>query len=196
MGLGSLGSSGWSAIGDSIFQTINTGLEGKENRSDDRRALSKGRESIHGGTASANALLDPYYRYGSSRMGEEFQIEDDPIYQYQIAEALRATERKMNAMDYSNSGNILAALGDRAVGEAGRYQGDAWNRWNTGIQADMDRGYGAGRTMGSNYMNEGLNIADLYQINRNNKRNTLTRQTNSLSDISSDAANNSQFYGM
>jgi len=69
-----------------------------------------------------------------------FDLQNDPIYQFQRDEALRATDRKYNAMDMGVSGNVLAALNDRAANVAGTYQNEAFGRQLAGSQENYGRG--------------------------------------------------------
>ena len=56
-------------------------------------------------------------------------LADDPVYQFAQSEGQRAATRRANALGHGNSGNILAALADRAAGTAGQY----------GLQSHRDR---------------------------------------------------------
>ena len=69
-----------------------------------------------------------------------FNLENDPIYQFQQQEGLQAAERKLNAMDMGNSGNILDALQKRGIGIAGQYQNEAFGRQLAGSQENYGRG--------------------------------------------------------
>ena len=78
----------------------------------------------------------------------EFKIEDDDVYKFARDEGLRASTRQQNAMGNANSGNILAALNDRAVGTASQYQNEAFNRQLGGYGANVGRSqdiYGRGQ---------------------------------------------------
>lgn len=97
---------------------------------------------------------EPWRQAGVNALGrlENFNIEDDPIYQYQLDQAKKATERGAAARGFNLSTNVLNDLNDRAIGEAGRYYGDAWNR-----QAGLA---GVGQTAVTNMANQGTNTAN------------------------------------
>ena len=77
----------------------------------------------------------------------QFKLEDDPIYQFQLAESQKATERGMAARGYNNSGNVLQELSRDAIGQAGN-QDQAYNRQlrtsqtNYGRNLDRTNQYG------------------------------------------------------
>ena len=93
-------------------------------------------------TAGANALNQyedqiggynanlPQYNQAEYNPGGEFNfnLEADPGFNFARDEALKATSRQHAAQGGMNSGNILAALNDRATGVASQYANDAYNR--------------------------------------------------------------------
>lgn len=72
----------------------------------------------------------PTFNYtGENLPGQfSFDLQTDPGYQFARDEALKATTRQLASQGKFNSGNILAALNDRAVGMASQYTNDAYNR--------------------------------------------------------------------
>lgn len=105
----------------------------------------------------------------------EFSLEDDPVYQFQVDEALKATERAMAARGYSNSGNILRELQDTAIGEAGNYQNDAFNRQLATSQTNYGRDF--------DLINQYANLAGLGQSTTNALANAGANTANSLSNL-------------
>jgi len=102
--------------------------------------------------AGVNALsnLESGIESAPSPMYDEFNfnLEDDDVYKFARDEGLRASTRQQNAMGNANSGNILAALNDRAVGTASQYQNEAFNRQLGGYGANVGRSqdiYGRGQ---------------------------------------------------
>ena len=93
----------------------------------------------------------------------EFNLEDDPIYNFAIDEAMRGTGRQYAAQGMGNSGNVLAALNDRAVGVASQYQNDAFNRQWLPYGDEMNRWQslaGLGQTSVGQTGNAGMNAAN------------------------------------
>ncbi len=95
-----------------------------------------------------------------SRGDFQFNLEEDPIYQYQRDQALQAATRGLNASGHQISGNLATELARVAAGEAGRYQDNAFARqlgqsrenygrgvtdYGIGLEADRER-YGRGLT--------------------------------------------------
>ena len=98
-----------------------------------------------------------------------FNMMNDPGAQYGIDQAMKATSRQHAAQGGFNSGNVLAALNDRAIGESNRYANDAYNRqmgtYNTNMANDRyDYGTAAGREgdmygRNQNYLSQLGNLA-------------------------------------
>lgn len=101
----------------------------------------------------------------------EFNLEDDPVYQFQRDEALRATERAMAARGYNGSGNMLRELQRTAAGEAGRYQDQAYRRQLGESQTNYGREF--------DRANQYANLAGLGQSS-----------TNALAGLGAGAASN------
>lgn len=81
------------------------------------------------------AMADPFaqYRGGlaerlNAMITGERSVETDPSYQFVFDEAMRGTERKLSAQGYGESGNILAALQERAAGLASQQYGSIIDR--------------------------------------------------------------------
>jgi len=70
----------------------------------------------------------------------EFNLEEDPIYQYQRDQALQASTRGLNAAGHQVSGNLATELARVAAGEAGRYQDNAFRRQLSSSQENYGRG--------------------------------------------------------
>ena len=131
-----------------IGGSIATGLLGKEASSDASKASSKANKQIR-------SDLTPYRDIGQWGIGEyqnaltnydrqpfEFNLENDPIYQFSRDEGLNAATRRMNASGYGNSGNILAELQNRGNLFASQYQDRAHGRqlgeYNMNYMQDQD----------------------------------------------------------
>ena len=120
--------------------------------------------------AGANALVDYQDRLGEDVPQFEFNLEDDPIYNFQLDQAQKATERAMAARGMNNSGNVLLELQRNAIGEAGRYQNDAFNRQLAGSQTNYGRNLdrtnqygslaGIGQTATNAIASQGTNAAN------------------------------------
>lgn len=131
--------------------------------------------------------MKPWMREGrravreySNRLGDdvpafEFQLEDDPVYQFQLDQAQKATERAMAARGYNNSGNMLLELQRNAIGEAGRYQNEAFNRQLGESQTNYGRDFD--RT------NQYANLAGLGQSSTNALTSTGTNAANNLANL-------------
>ena len=78
--------------------------------------------------------LSPYRNAGVNALNNLNNLnigelaEQDPGYQFGRDEALGATSRYMGSRGFGNSGNVLAALGDRATGLGHTYANDIWGR--------------------------------------------------------------------
>lgn len=95
-----------------------------------RRTLREGRDQ-------SIADLLPFMRAGKSGLkkfkrlakgGFDFELEDDPGFNFIRDEALQAATRKLNAEGFEDSGNILAELQNRATGLASANVNDQFNR--------------------------------------------------------------------
>jgi len=153
---------GWPVAAAIAGGSLVSGLLGKEASSDASKASSKANKQIR-------SDLTPYRDIGQWGIGEyqnaltnydrqpfEFNLENDPIYQFSRDEGLNAATRRMNSLGYGNSGNILDELQKRGTGIAGQYQDQAFNRQlgqhNTNYMQDqnmMDRYFNLGG-MGQN----------------------------------------------
>ena len=96
----------------------------------------------------------PPPEYGGSS-DFQFDMANDPGAQYGIDQALKAVSRQHAGQGGYNSGNVLAALNDRAIGEANRYANDAFNRQ----MGESRENYGRGVT---DYGIESARNRDLY----------------------------------
>ena len=114
------------------------------------------------------------------RLGEEvpqfeFNLEDDDVYKFQLDQAQKATGRAMAARGMNNSGNVLLELQRNAIGEAGRYQNDAFNRQlgtsQTNYGRDLDR------------TNQYGSLAGIGQTATNSLALTGTNAANNLSNL-------------
>ena len=126
------------------------------------------KRKVQEGLDNQLSLYQPYADIGTNAMADgfgraekfDFNLEDDDIYKFSRDEALKATTRQMNAQGFGNSGNILTELNDRAVGVAGQYQNDAFNR-QFGIHQDyqgqgnalLNMGYGATQNQAGAWQN-------------------------------------------
>ena len=104
----------------------------------------------------------------------EFNLQEDPIYQYQRDQALQASTRGHNAAGGQLSGGKLNELSRVAAGEAGRYQDAAFRRQ---LAAD-DTNYG--RSVGE------------YGLDVDRNRDIYSR---GVTDYGLDAARNRDIYG-
>ena len=131
-----------------------------------------------GGTGQPDSqIYDPFSAPPGSELPQwggsnpfQFNLEDDPIYQFQRDEALQATERKLNAMDMGKSGNILTALNDRAANVAGTYQDAAFGRQLAGSQENQNRmltDYGLGTDYANTQYGRGVGEYGM-DVNRSN----------------------------
>ena len=121
-----------------------------------------------------------------------FNLENDPVYQFSRDEALRAATRQANATGSGNSGNVLAELTRRAAGEASRYQNEAFNRQLAGSQENFGRGvteYGIDADRNREMYNRGVTDYGL----DTNRANTLYDRE--LGKYSADVARNQDMYG-
>ena len=110
-------------ISDRQYQQTRSDLEPW--REAGTNALGQYQEGMGG---YSNAL--PQYQAADYQSPDNFQfsMEDDVGAQYGIDQALKGVSRQHAAQGGFNSGNVLAALNDRAIGESNRYSNDAFNR--------------------------------------------------------------------
>jgi hypothetical protein len=104
-----------------------------------------------------------------------FNLENDPIYQFQLEEGLKAATRQANASNMSNSGGILDELQKRGTGIAGAYQDAAFQRQLAGSRENYGRGvqdYGIDAARGRELYNRG---AQDYGINAARDREVYGR---------------------
>jgi len=172
-GAGVAGASGLSQLSGSGTNNLGSGLTGS-GLTDNLAILGS---SLASGALSYNATekgieenrrqydqtredFEPWRQAGIQGLGQyqdrlnqpvpefQFKLEDDPIYQFQLAESQKATERGMAARGYNNSGNVLQELSRDAIGQAGKYQDQAYNRQlgtsqtNYGRNLDRTNQYG------------------------------------------------------
>lgn len=153
------------------------------------RERRKARTAIRTGTNAGVNALNPYSNLGLNALGDfnaasrapiegfEFNLETDPGYRFIRDEALQATRRGNNAGGYQDSGNILAALQDRAGGVASRYTNEAFGRQLASSDTNFNRdqaglnrlrdlvgiGGQAANSISNLRANEGANIANVWQ---------------------------------
>lgn len=112
-----------SGISEKQYQQTRSDLEPW--REAGTNALSTYQDQIGG----YNAMLPQYNAAEYTPGGEfNFSMENDVGAQYGIDQALKGVTRQHAAQGGFNSGNVLAALNDRAIGESNRYANDAFNR--------------------------------------------------------------------
>ena len=153
---------GIGAIAGMVGGSLVGGLLANDAAKDASKSSSKATKQIR-------SDLTPYRDIGQWGIGEyqnaltnynpqpfEFNLENDPIYQFQRDEGLNAATRRMNSLGYGDSGNILDELQKRGTGIAGQYQDQAFGRQlgqhNTNYLQDqnmMDRYFNLGG-MGQN----------------------------------------------
>ena len=123
----------------------------------------------------------------------QFKLEDDPIYQFQLAESQKATERGMAARGYNNSGNVLQELSRDAIGQAGKYQDQAYNRQlgtsqtNYGRNLDRTNQYGNLAGVGQTATQS---VASAGQNSTNNLQNLYLQQGQGLNNSIQGGLNN------
>lgn len=105
---------------------------------------------------TAAGMSDPYAQYRgdaakqlSGIMSGDIDFKTDPGYQFRMSEAMRETERAGSARGYNNSGNIMAAVNQRAQDVASGEYTNIINRL-TGLAGAMPQNAIAG---GQNYGN-------------------------------------------
>jgi len=145
---GALGGPGGIALG-----SLASGLLGS--KAGDRAAGRSKRQ-----LAQTRRDLEPYMTAGTNALNTlgDFNIEDDPGYQFARDQALQATSRYMGGRGFGNSGNVLSALNDRATGVGRQYYDTAWNQ-QMGLA-----GLGQNTAMGLGNIGEG-NVAQQNQAN-------------------------------
>lgn len=121
-------------------------------------------------TAPSGSDLPEYQSTGEFN----FDLENDPVYQNQLAESEKAIKRYMAGKGYANSGNILYELGNNAVTQAGKYQNDAFNR-----------------QLAQSRENYGRNVSD-YGINTDRANTVYNRGVN---EYGMGVGRNQDFYG-
>ena len=127
---------------------------------------------VQGLNAYQNRLNAPVPEFG-------FNLEDDPVYQFQLDQAQQATERAMGARGYNDSGNILLELQRNAIGETGRYGNEAYKRQigqsqtNYGRNLDRTNQYGNLAGIGQTSTNA---LAGIGQNSANNLSNLYLQQ--------------------
>lgn len=111
---------------------------------------------------TASGMSDPYAQYRgdaakqlSGIMSGEIDFKTDPGYQFRMSEAMRETERAGSARGYNNSGNIMAAVNQRAQDVASGEYTSIINRL-TGLAGAMPQnaissGQNYGNMMGNVY---------------------------------------------
>ena len=120
---GSSLASGWLANDTANDNMDEIGRQYDQNRADSLPWLLAGENALNQyqqGIEQPNNMYDPF-EGGTDIKWDSTALENDPGYQFTLSQALQGTERKSNAQGEAFSGNILAALQDRAGGVAAQY---------------------------------------------------------------------------
>ena len=139
---------GIGAIAGMVGGSLVGGLLAKDAAKDASKSSSKATKQIR-------SDLTPYRDIGQWGIGQYqnslaqahqprfgFDLENDPIYQFARDEGLNASTRRMNALGYADSGNILDELRNRGNLFAAQYQDKAHGRqlgeYNMNYMQDQD----------------------------------------------------------
>jgi hypothetical protein len=141
-------------------------------------ATQRGVQGINTATANANAGLNPYAQGGAdafTRLSDlvtkgpgPVNIEEDPGYQFRLAEGAKALERSAAARGGALGGAAMKAMARYSQGVASQEYQNAWNRSRAdfdmqtkGLTSLSDIGFNASALQGRNTMTGGLAAADL-----------------------------------
>lgn len=110
-------------------------------------AAKTGQAGVTGAVEGAQAGLQPYQTAGSTALDSltrmltkpaTFQFQADPGYQFRLSEGLKTINRQAAAHGAAGGGATAKAAAQFSSGLASTEYDNAWNRWNTGRQQQLN----------------------------------------------------------
>lgn len=135
------------------------------------RERRKARYEARGGRNRANALLRPYYDYGTNILNQGWSLEDDPFY----SQGIKSAARYSGAGGRRHSGNFYNDL----LGESSRLSDSSLNRF----LAQANIGAQAGSQMGANEMNTANLLSNIWSGAANAGTQQGNWQAQSLNNV-------------
>lgn len=157
--LDNTGGTDWWGMAESGLQGLGAYADyksGRDSAKDLAKAYAATAEQAQGDALKASSMSDPFqeYRPGFAKqlagiISGETDFRTDPGYRFRMDEAMQETERAGAARGFNRSGNIMAALNERAQSVASTEYSNIINRLTGLAGATPQNAISGGQTFGN-----------------------------------------------